>query len=115
MTATLDPGDLWLLADTDGRAHLYRIDLDGRPAELDMSARPRHGRGSLGHGYTGACEKSGDQDECNNGMCRAGLNHVRCLPACTSETHWDGIGGWQVSAEQKAAVLALLNGRKEPR
>lgn len=57
-----------------------------------MANFPRHGVGSLGHGFTPACDRFGDM--CNNGACRENLTHMRCTPKCTALVVWDEIGCW---------------------
>lgn len=54
---------------------------------------PRHGRGSLAHGYVGACG-----DLCNNAQCAKGLNHGRCTEECTPDVVWDEMGCWYPDA-----------------
>lgn len=68
-------------------------------------AYPRHGVGSLGHGYvTGACG-----DSCNNGQCRQGLLHPRCGRDCSALVVWDATGApWTPGAANLQPPLLAL-------
>ena len=108
---TLVADHLYLIAAEGGPVRLFRIDAELRPVELPLAAAPRHGRGSLGHGYTDACDPTGEQ--CNNSQCRMRLAHHRCAPACSGETYWDDLGPWQIAPERRADFTEAL-GRTSP-
>lgn len=111
MTRNLDlieAGQLYLFApDGSSSVRLYQIGNDLIPVEVGLARWPRHGRGSLGHGYTEACDSAGEQ--CNNVMCRNELSHSRCTPACSGETFWNDLGPWQISAVLRDLFLTALN------
>lgn len=55
--------------------------MTGAPTPAKRVAdHPRHGLGSLPHGYTYACDNYGDA--CDNRQCPAGSDHDRCSAAC---------------------------------
>ncbi len=102
----IESGLLFLIAVDGGEVGLYQVDADRRPARMSTVDIPRHGRGSLGHGHTSACDPTGDQ--CNNSTCRDRRGHHRCVPACSGETYWDDLGPWRINPPLREAFLAAL-------
>lgn len=76
-------------------------------APAAAAERPKHGVGSLGHGYV----EDECSDRCNNGQCRRDLLHYRCTLECSAQPVWDGTGcPWAPDAPNlRAPLLAFAD------